>query len=73
MSALARVPWWLLLLLCATLGLAPYTPPHVVEKLGLLARGELVRAVDWLDLSLHGSPWLLLVAKAVAGRGGEPK
>jgi hypothetical protein len=65
MAFLDQVPWWLVLFFCATLGLAPFTPPHVVEKLGMLARGELVRVVDWGDLVLHAAPWLLLLAKAV--------
>lgn len=54
-----RLP--IVLLLCLTLGLAPFTPePHVWEKLRLLASGSLVRPIDWSDLLLHGTPWLLL-------------
>ena len=50
------------LLLCATLGLAPYAPePHVVEKLRLLFQGNLSRAIDIFDLALHGAPWLILL------------
>ena len=62
---MSRLSWPLIALLCLTIGLAPYKPPHVVEKLSLLFRGELVRPVDWFDFALHGSPWLLLAAKAV--------
>jgi hypothetical protein len=38
--------------------------PHVLEKLGMLTRGQLVRPIDWFDLFLHGAPWALLLAKA---------
>jgi hypothetical protein len=32
----------------------------------MLARGQLVRPIDWFDLVLHATPWVLLVLKAVA-------
>lgn len=60
-----NVPWSLAILLSLTLGLAPFTPPHLFEKLALLARGELSRAIDWFDLFLHGAPWVLLLAKSL--------
>lgn len=65
MSWLDRIPWGLVLVLCIVPGLAPFAPPHVVEKLGMLARGELARPIDWFDLVFHGVPWVLLVLKAV--------
>ena len=49
-----------------TLGLAPFTPPHIVEKLRMLSQGKLVRPLDWFDLLFHGFPWVVLVAKLVA-------
>ena len=52
------------MLACLTLGLAPFTPPHIVEKLGMLFAGKLVKPIDWFDLLMHGAPWLLLLAKA---------
>jgi hypothetical protein len=61
----AGLPWGMLVLACLTLGLAPFSPPHIVEKLGMLAAGKLVKPIDWFDLFLHGAPWLLLIAKAV--------
>jgi hypothetical protein len=68
--ALTALPWTVLLVLCVTVGLAPFRPPHVVTKLHMLVEGRLVRPVDWVDLFLHASPWLLLIAKAllVGGR-----
>lgn len=61
---LDRLSVGLLLVIALTLGLAPFVPePHVWEKLKMLAAGELVRPIDIFDLLLHGTPWLLLVAK----------
>jgi hypothetical protein len=63
---LERLPWTVVLIACASLGLAPFAPvPHVVEKLGMLFRAQLVRPIDWFDLVMHGAPWALLVGKAV--------
>jgi hypothetical protein len=67
--ALTALPWTLLLLLCVTIGLAPFHPPHLVTKLRMLVEGRLVRPLDWVDLFLHMTPWLLLVAKAVLAGG----
>ncbi len=61
------LPWPIVIIGCLTLGLAPFQPPHIWEKLQMLARGELVRAIDWFDLLFHGSPWLLLVLKLLHG------
>jgi hypothetical protein len=67
---LIGLPWPVVGLACATLGLAPFVPaPHVVEKLGMLARGQLVRPIDWFDLLMHGAPWAVLVAKGIVARG----
>jgi hypothetical protein len=60
---LEALPWAGLVVACATLGLAPFNPPHVVEKLGMLARGELRRPIDVFDLVLHGAPWAFLFAR----------
>ncbi len=61
----AKLPWGLLILACLTLGLAPFAPPHLWEKLQMLAKGQLVRPIDQFDLVLHGTPWVLLIMKAV--------
>ena len=63
---LDQVPWSLAILAALTLGLAPFRPPHIVEKLGMLFRGTLVRPLDWFDLALHSAPWLLVLAKGAA-------
>jgi len=59
------LPWGLLIIACLSLGLAPYNPPHLVEKLQMLFKGRLVRPIDWFDLFMHGTPWFLLVLKGV--------
>jgi uncharacterized membrane protein len=54
----------LLIVVCLTLGLAPFSPePHLWEKLKMLASGELTKLIDIFDLLLHGTPWVLLVIK----------
>lgn len=65
MAWLDQLPWLLLVALCLTLGLAPFTPPHLWEKLVMLSHGELVRPIDWFDFLMHGAPWVLLILKAV--------
>lgn len=61
---LNKIPFSLLIVLCLTLGLAPFTPePHIWEKLKMLVAGDLVKAIDIFDLIMHGTPWVLLIAK----------
>lgn len=50
------------IVICLTLGLAPFTPePHIWEKLKWIANGANgMRAIDWFDVILHGTPWILL-------------
>jgi hypothetical protein len=55
----------MIILACLTLGLAPFAPPHIWEKLQMLSQGRLVRPIDWFDLALHGTPWALLVLKVL--------
>jgi hypothetical protein len=66
---LDALPLGILVLLCLTLGLAPFFPePHIWEKLKMLAAGDLRAVIDWLDLAMHGAPWLLLILKLAFGR-----
>ncbi|MEZ4874766.1 MAG: hypothetical protein R2793_04780 [Flavobacteriaceae bacterium] len=55
--------WRIILLLCLTLGLAPYAPePHLWGKLKWLAGGAVgMQPMDYADLLLHGLPFLLLI------------
>lgn len=56
------------LLTSFTLGLAPYFPePHFWGKLKWIVNGGAVygekpmQLIDWFDLFLHGTPWLMLI------------
>ena len=53
----------IILILCLTLGLAPYFPePHVIGKLKWVARGANgMKLMDWFDLFFHGFPFVLLL------------
>lgn len=45
-----------------TLGLAPFVPePHLLGKLKWIAGGAVgMGPMDWFDVLLHGTPWILL-------------
>jgi hypothetical protein len=59
-----RQPLILFVIASLTLGLAPFVPePHLLEKLRMLAAGELSRPIDIFDLVMHGAPWVLLLMK----------
>ncbi|MEJ2253403.1 MAG: RND transporter [Nitrospirota bacterium] len=66
-----KLTWDIVIILCLTMGLAPYKPPHIWEKLQMLFRGKLVRPLDWFDLLLHGIPWLLLLLKGLYSLRGR--
>ena len=55
--------WKLIILLCLTLGLAPFVPePHLWGKLKWIAGGaEGMQPMDWGDTLMHGFPFLLLL------------
>ena len=66
---LAKIPWTVLLPLAILLGLAPFRPePHLVEKLRMLAEGQLTRPLDIFDALMHGMPLLLVVGKLLVAR-----
>ena len=52
---------------CLTLGLAPFTPePHVWEKIQWVFSGaQGMKLIDWFDLVMHGTPWVMLVITVV--------
>jgi len=55
--------WKIILLLCLSLGLAPYFPePHILGKLKWILGGATgMKPMDWFDLVLHGFPFVLLL------------
>ena len=74
---LDSLPYPLLIGTALLIGLAPFTPqPHLLEKLQMLLRGELVRGIDIFDLCFHLAPTVLLVAKLLVDRfpprGNQP-
>jgi hypothetical protein len=68
-SRAAVVGAWLGLPLlgCLTLGLAPLAPePHIVGKVRWVLGGAAGMGVmDWFDLVMHGTPWVLLAGALV--------
>ena len=62
---LDSIPWAFIIIACLSIGLAPYNPPHFVEKLQMLIKGRLVRPIDWFDFFMHGAHWLLLFLKGI--------
>lgn len=66
MNVLNSIPLSVVVVLCLTLGLAPFSPePHVWEKLKMLSSGALVKPVDIFDLLMHGFPFILLGLKLI--------
>lgn len=59
--------WKTVILLCLTMGLAPFVPePHIWGKVKWLAGGAVgMGPMDWFDVVLHGFPWVLLLRLAV--------
>jgi len=67
----------LFLIASLTLGLAPFLPePHIVGKIRWVAGGAVgMGSMDWFDLVLHGSPWVLLIIafiQKMRTRNGKP-
>lgn len=58
--------WLLFLALSLSLGLAPFTAPHIIGKIKWIIGGSAflenggMQLMDWFDVFLHGTPWLLL-------------
>lgn len=64
----------LAILLCLTLGLAPFFPePHIVGKIRwVLGGADGMAVMDWFDLFLHGSPFLFLIVILVKRFFSQP-
>ncbi len=59
--------WQVLIIMCLTLGLAPFTPePHIWSNLKWIAGGAKgMELINWADTMMHGTPWILLIILAV--------
>lgn len=55
--------WSTVLILCLTLGLAPFVPePHILGKVKWIMGGAIgMQPMDWFDLLFHGFPYILLL------------
>ncbi len=55
--------WKFIILLCLTLGLAPFSPePHLLGKIRWIVGGAHgMQLIDWFDTFFHGFPYLLLI------------
>lgn len=58
------------LLLCCTLGLAPFFPePHLWGKIKWIIGGsENMTNEDWLDVLIHGTPFIYLAYSLIKKR-----
>ena len=67
--------WKIVVLLCLTLGLAPFKPePHLFGKIMWIAGGAKGMTItDWWDVILHGTPFVLLFRLLVIHFGSEFK
>ncbi|MGD8568359.1 MAG: RND transporter [Gammaproteobacteria bacterium] len=64
MKILDRLPLWGIALLALAMGTAPLgSQPHLMQKILMLAAGNLTTPIDIFDLFLHGIFPLLLVVK----------
>jgi hypothetical protein len=46
---------------CLTLGLAPMGESHIIKQYHNLTLGRPMAFMDWLDVLMHGTPWVLLL------------
>ena len=59
--------WRIIIVLCLSLGLAPFFPePHLWGKIKWIAGGAVgMQAIDWFDVVFHGFPFALLLRKII--------
>ena len=70
MQTILKNNWKLFLIGSLTFGLAPFNPPHILGKIQWIFGGNAftgesaMQTQDYIDLLLHGVPWLLLLSSA---------
>lgn len=66
MKYIDKIPLLPLAIAAIFMSLAPFSPePHLVEKLRMLANGELVKPIDIFDLFWHSFLIVLLAIRLV--------
>lgn len=49
-----------------TLGLAPFVPePHIWKQILNLYLSRPMYSLDWLDIAMHGTPWVVFIVLGV--------
>lgn len=57
-----------------TLGLAPFFPePHIWKQIMNLYLGRPMYGMDWVDVAMHGAPWLLFIVLGIRKLTGKAK
>jgi hypothetical protein len=55
-----------------TLGLAPFVPePHIWKQILNLTLGRPMYTLDWIDVAMHGAPWLLFIILGIRKLAGK--
>jgi hypothetical protein len=55
-----------------TLGLAPFVPePHIWKQILNLTLGRPMYTLDWIDVAMHGAPWLLFIILGIRKLTGK--
>ena len=54
-----------------TLGLAPFTPPHLWKQFQNLWYSRPMAAMDWIDILMHGAPWIALIYILIQMKRGK--
>jgi len=65
MKILDKIPLHTLIVMTIFLGIIPFSPPHSLEKIGMLFAGELTKWIDIGDLAFHLTPAAILVLKII--------
>ena len=61
---LNTLSWWVVFAGALTLGLAPFSPPHLWKHVHRLSAGQPLSPLDYFDFVYHLFPWLVLAAKS---------